>query len=126
MSGLSISSFSNLGLSQSHSRDSFISYQPLSASFESIQKNGLEAYVGVEMEKQTPLKHLLNSYNDGRSKGFYCLVCQLLPLDGLKEVLADVAATVAGINDIQDRARIARDKISGLADELKIILKLRK
>jgi len=107
-------------------RDSFISYRPLADNFTFIEENGIEEFVRLEMEKQKLLSHLIENLNEGRSKGFYCLSCQLLPLDRLKEVVADAETEIAGVTDIKEKARIIRAAINDLAGGLNIELKLRK
>jgi len=106
--------------------DSFISYRPLASNFAFIQKNGIEEFVRLEIEKQELLRHLIDSYNDGRSKSFYCTSCQLIPGDRLKEALADAETKITGDATIKDKARIVRAAISNLADSLQVDLKLRK
>ena len=62
--------------------------QPIAVNFEFVRRNGIEKWAAREEEKITFLKTLLADYNDGRSKTFYCLSVQLLPLDKLKPALA--------------------------------------
>ncbi len=107
-------------------RDSFISYKPLAANFAFIQKKGIEEFVRLEMEKQECLRYLIDNYNEGRSKSFYCTSCQLIPLDKLKEALANAEPKIAENIGIKEKAKIVRAAISNLADILQIDLKLRK
>ena len=107
-------------------RDSFISYQPLAANFAFIQKNGIEEFVRLEIEKQKFLRHLIDNYNEGRSKSFYCTGCQLIPLDKLKEALADAETGITEAADIKEKARLVREAITSLAHTLQIDMKLRK
>ena len=60
--------------------DSFISYRLLVANLAFIRENGLEAFVGLATDKLRLLRYLIENYDDGRSKGYFCLSCQLLPL----------------------------------------------
>ena len=113
-----------LNLAKEH--DSFISYRPLPANYAFIQKHGIEEFVRLEMEKQEFLRNLIDYYNEGRSRSFYCTSCQLIPLDRLKEALADAQTRITGDTDIKEKARIVRAAISNLADTLQIDLKLRK
>jgi len=106
--------------------DSFISYKPLVANFAFIQKNGIEEFVRFEIEKQEFLRQLIDNYNEGRSKSFYCTSCQLIPLDKLKEVLADAETKLTGDTGIKEKAKVIRAAISNMADTLQIDLKLRK
>ena len=106
--------------------DSFISYGPLADNLTFIQKQGIAEFARLEFEKQEFLRYLIDNYDEGRSKSFYCLSCQLMPLDSLKEVLADVEVSVTGTADIREKAKTVRVAISDLADKLGISLKLRK
>ena len=106
--------------------DSFISYRPLVANFTFIQKNGIVEFVRLEMEKQRFLRHLIDKYDEGRSKGFYCASCQLVPLARLKEALADAETKITKDTDTKGKAKIVRQVINNLTDSLQIDLKLRK
>jgi len=106
--------------------DSFISYRPLADNFAFIQKNGIEEFARLEMEKQKFLRHLIDNYDEGRSKSFYCTSCQLVPLDSLKKVMADVEASMTKATSIKEKAKIVRASITSLANYLQIDLKLRK
>jgi hypothetical protein len=104
--------------------DSFISYRPLPASYVFIQKYGIEEFTRRQRARMEVLGRLLEDYDDGRSKAFFCVSCHLLPPDGLKKGLAE-----AGIDrnaDIKERAGLARAAINRLADSLGIDLRLRK
>jgi len=106
--------------------DSFLSHKPVVANFAFIQKYGIEAFARLETEKQKLLKKLIDNYDEGRSKSFYCTSCQLIPLDKLKEALADAETRIPKATDIKDKAKLVRAVITNLADSLKIDLKLRK
>jgi len=78
------------------------------------------------MEKQEFLRHLINDYDEGRSKSFYCTSCQLVPLDRLREALEDAEAKMTAGTDIKEKAKLVRAAISNVANSLYIDLKLRK
>lgn len=107
-------------------RDSVISYRPVATNFSFIQKNGIEEFVRMEIEKQEFLRSLINSYDEGRSKSFYCTSCQLIPLDKLKEALADAETRLTKDTSIKEKAKVVREAIGNMADTLQIDLKLRK
>jgi len=107
-------------------QDSFLSHRPLAANFAFIQKNGIEEFARLEMEKQKLLRHLIDNYNEGRSKSFYCTSCQLIPLDKLREALEDVEIKMTEATDIKEKAKLVRVAIDRIADSLQIDLKLRK
>ena len=107
-------------------KDSFLSYKQIASNFAFIQKNGIEEFARLEIEKQKFLRHFIDNYNEGRSKSFYCTSCQLIPLDKLKEALADAETKTTEDISIKEKAKIVRAAISNLADALQIDLKLRK
>jgi len=113
-------------LDSANYQNSFLSHRPIAANFAFIQKNGIEEFARLEIEKLEFLKYLLNTYNEGRSKSFYCTSCQLIPLDKLKEALADVEIKITEDTGIKEKAKIVRAAISNVADTLQIDLKLRK
>ena len=78
------------------------------------------------MEKQKFLKYLIDNYDEGRSKSFYCTSCQLVPLDKLKEALAEAEVKIAEDTHLKEKAKIVRAAISHMAESLGIDLKLRK
>jgi hypothetical protein len=106
--------------------DSFISYKPLADNFAYIQSHGIEDFVRREMEKQEFLRRLIDNYDEGRSKSFYCASCQLIPPDKLREALADAGAKMTADTDVKEKARMVRAAINNLADALQIDLRLRK
>ena len=108
------------------SQDSFISYRPVPANFAFIRENGIEEFVRVEMEKQKLLRYLLDNYNEGRSKSFYCTSYQLIPPEKLREALTEAEAEMTADTDIKEKAKLVRAAINKLADKLGIDLKLRK
>lgn len=107
-------------------RDSFISYQPLASNLTFIRDKGIEEFVRLENEKIAFLKELLKHYNDGRSKSFLCLSCQLLPLGNLKNTTNSIKDRIPENADTKEKARAARAAINELAGTLGISLKLRK
>ncbi|HEX73887.1 MAG TPA: DUF3795 domain-containing protein [Dehalococcoidia bacterium] len=113
-------------LDSAKNKDSFISYKPLTANFALIQKNGIEEFAQLEIKKQAFLRHLIDNYDEGRSKSFYCTSCQLIPLDKLKEAMADAETEITEDISIKEKTKIVRAAISSLADTLQIDLKLRR
>jgi hypothetical protein len=76
--------------------------------------------------KQKLLKFLLDNYNDGRSRTFYCTSCQLLPPDRLKDAVMEASGVLNGIVDVKEKTAAMRAAISRLADSMEIDLSLRK
>ena len=107
-------------------QDSFLSHRPIGANLTFIQKNGIEEFTRLEIEKQKFLRHLIDNYDEGRSKSFYCTSCQLVPLKKLREALEDVEIKMTEDTGIKEKAKIVRAAVNSLADALQIDLRLRK
>jgi len=99
---------------------------PLAANFALIHKNGIEEFARMEIKKQAFLSHLIDNYDEGRSKSFYCTSCQLISLDKLTEALVDAEIKMTEDTGIKEKAKIVRVAINNLADVLQVDLKLRK
>lgn len=73
---------------------------------------------------------MLELYDDGRSKGFYCLATTLLSLESLTEslLIADKEILQRSVpeGDLRGRARILRETLNQFAREEDEELKLRK
>jgi hypothetical protein len=113
-------------LDPSKPRDSFISYHPVPANFTYIREHGIEAFVAQALKKQELLKHLLDNFNDGHNKGFYCTAAQVLPFDRLSATVAEVEITISPPADIKEKARLMREAIVKLAANLQIDITLRR
>jgi hypothetical protein len=105
------------------SADSLLSYLPIAGNFEFVQKYGIEAWVKREKSKMAFLENLLKNYNDGRSKSFYCLSLQLLPLEHLKKALAQTP--IGPETTIKDKAKLVREAFNAVAVENGLELRLR-
>jgi len=106
-------------------RDSFISYKPVTGNLDFIKKNGLEKFVQQETEKQKVLYQLINNFDDGRAKLFYCTACQLIPSEEVIKVIKQVSNSLKADADIKEKAKIMRTNLSKAAEVLKIDLQLR-
>ena len=56
-----------------------------------MKEMGVEAYNSEQMQKLEIWKLLLEGYNDGRRKSFFCLAVNLLDLEDLKTVMEHLA-----------------------------------
>lgn len=112
--------------SEPNTSDSFISYKNVIQNMADA-KLDLPEYLKTLKMKQEILKDLILNYNDGKSKGFFCLAVDLLPLSELKSI-------IAAINDTPDikemdkstKSRRITDMMKAKAKDMLIELKLRK
>lgn len=88
---------------------------------------GVEAYRTEQEEKIRMLAFLLENYNDGRKKNFFCVAVNLLELEDLKSVMQDIETEKELCSlPIKERAAYMKKRLENIADERNIVLKLRK
>ena len=106
-------------------RDSFLSYKTLSGNLENTRRHGHKQVADKLKERIDFLRLLIGDYNDGRSKAFYCLSVQLLPLDKMRATLSRVRELITPDTAKNDIAKMVREGFLSLAGELGVDLKLR-
>lgn len=107
--------------------DSFITHRNKRKDFEKFMAVGESAYNLEQMEKAEILNYLLENYNDGRRKNFFCLAVNLLEPDDLHTVMNQIAE--AGIGDnltLKEKAACVVKLFQQMAEARNITLKLRK
>lgn len=67
-----------------------MSYRNVITDFEKAKKEGLEQYEIELNEKIDILEFLINNYNDGRRKSYYCNAVNLLKLNILKVIMTEI------------------------------------
>ncbi len=76
------------------------------------------------------LEKMLQGYNDGRSKSFYCLAATLLTLKSLKEAIVKTEQAIEersiGKDDIKGKVKILKEILNQIALEENEELKYRK
>ena len=107
-------------------RDSFISYQSVPSNLDFMQKNSVEEFAKLELEKQKLLLYLLDNFDDGRSKSFYCTGCQILPMDRLKDTVINLEKDIPKNTGIKEKAKLVKAAINKLAETMQIDLILRR
>ena len=70
--------------------DSFITHKNQFRDLDLANKIGIEAYKAELNEKISVLEVLLKNHDNGRRKGFYCLAVNLLALEDIKAVMANI------------------------------------
>ncbi|MDP2898319.1 MAG: DUF3795 domain-containing protein, partial [bacterium] len=110
--------------------DSFVSHAVCRPNLERIREVGLGKWLQEQTQKRALLESVLANYNDGRSRGFYCIATALMPLDLMKEAVSGAEAAISESrsdpSDIKAKAKILRSVIEDLASGSGISLKLRK
>jgi hypothetical protein len=109
----------------SKTRDSFICYQKLEDNIVFTRKHGIEAFEEKQSRRVGLLKELLNEFNDGRSKSYYCIAATILEIEELK-IAIDKGKSISVNHDIKSKAKIMHEIIDDIAAQKGYILKLRK
>lgn len=105
--------------------DSFKCYQKLEEDIDFIQENGLEQYKGLQNTREEILKDMLDNFNEGRSKSYYCIAVTVMKIEELKEALIIAREKSHGL-DIKDKSKILHSTLDGIAKQGGYYLKLRK
>lgn len=106
--------------------DSFISYKNVIQNMAEAKRD-LPGYLEALKMKQVILEDLIANYNDGKSKGFYCLAVNLLPLSALNEIVDTIKISAeAETLSTTEAAKKVTTLLKTKAKELHIELVLRK
>lgn len=76
-------------------RDSFISRKNVLTDFDKAKIFGVESYQIELNEKVEILRFLIENYNDGKRKNFYCIAINLLKLADIKEIVETINTSIA-------------------------------
>jgi len=70
-------------------RDSFVTHRRIFQNHEFIRARGFDAFVEEQAKRVSILREMLADFDDGRSKGYYCLAAALLPIGNLEAAIAE-------------------------------------
>ncbi len=107
------------------SHDSFVCYQKLEDNIEFIKNKGISAFVKNPQAKGQLITMMLDEFNDGRSKSFYCIAATVMDIPELKQAISQAKNESKGM-DIKGKAKTLRSIINGVAAKRNYHLKLRK
>lgn len=112
-------------------KDSFITYLHVTEDMEAAKNGGLENYLERLSKKNQILDELLEDWDNGRMKSYYCTAVNLLPLKDLEVVMSQLthmANEQADMNPANDgmKGKIAKEYLDKMAAEKGISLKLRR
>ena len=75
-------------------RDSFKSYQKLEDDIDFIKAKGIKTYDEQQRIRELLLTRLLNEYNEGRSKSYYCIAATVMDINELRSSLNEARCHV--------------------------------
>lgn len=88
-----------------------------------IKTDGFDTFLARLHERILILKEMLEKFDDGRSKSFYCTTVALLPASALHAALSGVSAIEGGI---KSKAKALRAILTEYAKAENVDLKLTK
>jgi acyl-CoA reductase-like NAD-dependent aldehyde dehydrogenase len=68
---------------------------------------------------------MLQEFNEGRSKTFYCIASTVLEIEELENALREAEKRVEGLN-IKEKAKVLHQILDNIAERKNYYLKLRK
>jgi hypothetical protein len=107
------------------SRDSFKSYQKLEDDINFVKKMGIKAYDEQQKTRESILLRLLNEFNEGRSKSYYCIAATVMAIDELNNCL-QTAATETSSHDIKEKSKLMHALLNDISLKKGYYLGLRK
>ena len=105
--------------------DSFITHKNQFPDSAKAKQTGIKAYMKELNEKIRVLERLLDNYDDGRQKGFFCLTVNLLDLPDVKLAMKQIAREAKADTPLKVKAAIAVRLLEKIAAERGVSLKLR-
>jgi len=105
--------------------DSFKCYQKLEEDIEFIQKNGVAEFEKTQIAREELLKEMLQEFNEGRSKSYYCIASTVLEINELKDAVRKARQGSKRI-EIKEKSKLLHSIIDEIAKRKNYYLKLRK
>ncbi len=105
--------------------DSFKCYQKLDDDISFIREHGIKEFEEQQKIREQVLKEMLQNFNDGRSKSYYCIAATVLGIDELQDVLRKAQAQSRKLQQ-QEKAKVLHSMLDTNSREKGYLLKLRK
>ena len=110
--------------------DSFVTHKVCLINLNEIKVNGIGKFLAQQDKGKQILKELLDSFNEGRSKSYFCISSTLLVIEDLRKCINAVKDEIKersiDFYDIKSKSKLMREEINQIAIKKKIDLKLRK
>ncbi|UCD01105.1 MAG: DUF3795 domain-containing protein [Promethearchaeota archaeon] len=110
--------------------DSFISHQVSLSNLRLIQEEGIDNFYAQQERRIKILEDMLDNFNEGRSKSFFCIATALLSIEDLEQALMrgneQIKNGGIGPKDLKAKSKILKTILNGFADKREIELKLRR
>jgi len=104
---------------------SFKCYQSLEQDITFIQKNDVDEFEKKQKIRHQLLKEMLENYNEGRSKSYYCIAVTVFQIDEIRNAISQANVESRGLN-IKEKPKVLHSKLDNIAKTNDYLLKLRK
>jgi len=111
--------------SEKNGYDSFVTHKKVFSNLDYIKNIGISPFIDQQRIRIDILTNLLQNFDDGRSKSFFCISCALLPIDKLQNIHRFMKSLSLN-TDLKERNKQIRDLLLTTADILNIKLILDK
>ena len=109
----------------SKTRDTFVCYQKLQDNVMFIKSHGIRAFEEEAKRRNGLLEAMLAGYDDGRSKGFFCVAATVMEIGSLSRRWRKAEASSAGM-PVKEKAKVMRVVLEGIAAAKHYYIALRK
>ena len=98
---------------------SYPSYKKVMTNLNFIKEHGIEKFIGQQKKRIKLLETMIDNFNDGRSRSFYCKSVALLDLttlkDSLDKAIQKLKTDNIKLNDTKTKAKILKNILGGVA-----------
>ncbi|MFX0023659.1 MAG: DUF3795 domain-containing protein [Candidatus Hermodarchaeota archaeon] len=110
--------------------DSFISHHVSLYNLRLIKEKGIEQFLNQQQKRIELLDSMLESFNEGRSKSFYCISSALLAIEDIEKALKETFQVLKNekidSKDLKTKSKILKENLTKVAEEKSVVLKLKK
>jgi len=105
--------------------DSFVTHRKIFINHDLIKKEGLAKFLGQQRQRIKLLRKMLENFDEGRSKSYYCLAAAIMDISELKKTLAETEKKSKNL-DIKEKSKALSSIFDEIAKNKKYCLKLLK
>jgi hypothetical protein len=105
--------------------DSFKCYQTLEDDIAFIKRDGVAVFQDMQKVREQFLKRMLQEFNEGRSKRYYCIASTVLEIDELKGALDAAHQHSQGLS-VREKSTLLHSLLDEIASRRHYCLTLRK
>lgn len=109
----------------SRNHDSFVCYQKLEDNLDFIERFGVKRFEEDQILREKLLRVMLDEFNEGRSKSYYCIAATVLEIEQLNESIRVARERSKGL-DLKSKSKVLHSILDQIASENNYCLKLRK